>query len=202
MIDIITTEVDWSRMESSIEQVRLRLERAARALNAAGVPYAVVGGNAVAAWVSRVDAAAVRNTRDVDILLERHDMERAKAALESVGFVNRRVPSLGKGGSMDVFLDGPEVKLRDAVHVLWAGEYAVPGAAEPSPPLGKTESTGGFSLVSLDDLPRMKLTSFRDKDRMHLRDLAGVGLVDATWLDRFPPLLAERLKAILDDPEG
>ena len=27
----------------------------------------------------------------------------------------------------------------------------------------------------------MKLTSFRDKDRTHLRDLISVGLVDESW---------------------
>ena len=189
-------------MEQGIAQVRRRLERAAHALRQAGVPYAVVGGNAVAAWVSRVDTAAVRNTRDVDILLRRADLERARAALESAGFVHRRVASLGKAGTMDVFLDGPEAKVRDAVHVLWAGEKAVPDALEPTPELGATESAGTFELIPLEDLLRMKLTSFRDKDRMHLRDLAGVGLVDASWLPRFPAALAERLKMILADPEG
>ena len=73
-------------MEQGIEQVRRRLERAANALAAAGVRYAVVGGNAVAAWVSRVEPAAVRNTRDVDILLSRADFEVAKTALESAGW--------------------------------------------------------------------------------------------------------------------
>jgi hypothetical protein len=194
--------VSWDRMKQGIEQVRARLERAAAALAAAGVPYAVVGGNAVAAWVSRVDAAAVRNTRDVDILLRRADLGRAQAALEAAGFVHRRVASLGKAGAMDVFLDSPEAKVRDAVHILWAGERAVPDAVEPSPELTRTEHTETFDLIPLEDLLRMKLTSFRDKDRMHLRDLAGVGLVDDTWLPRFPAALAARLRAILDDPEG
>jgi hypothetical protein len=64
-------EVSWERMSKAIEKVRQRLFRAARALDQAGVPYAVAGGNAVAAWVSRVDEAAVRNTQGVDILLRR-----------------------------------------------------------------------------------------------------------------------------------
>ena len=194
--------VSWQRMEQGIEQVRRRLERAAKALATAGVRYAVVGGNAVAAWVSRIEPAAVRNTRDVDILLRRADLDAAKAALEAAGFVHRRVASLGKGGAMDVFLDGPEAKVRDAVHILWAGERAVPGAIEPTPELGCTETAENFELIPLADLLWMKLTSFRDKDRMHLRDLASVGLVDESWLPRFPAALAERLRAILDDPEG
>jgi hypothetical protein len=48
-----------------VEKVRDRLRRAVAALETNGVPYAVAGGNAVAAWVSRVDEAAVRNTQDV-----------------------------------------------------------------------------------------------------------------------------------------
>jgi hypothetical protein len=189
-------------MAEGIENVKNRLERAARALNGLGVRYAVVGGNAVAAWVSRVDAAAVRNTRDVDILLRREDMDLAKTALESAGFVHRRVASLGKAGAMDVFLDNPDAKVRDAIHILWAGEKAVPDAIEATPDLGVTEAGDGFDLIPLQDLVRMKLISFRDKDRMHLRDLASVGLVDETWPSRFSPTLGERLQLILDDPEG
>ncbi len=199
---IALAPVSWQRMAEGIENVRNRLDRAAAALGKVGVRYAVVGGNAVAAWVSRVDAAAVRNTRDVAILLRREDMDRARAALEAAGFVHRRVAALGKAASMDVFLDGPDAKVRDAVHILWAGEKAVPGAIEPTPELGFTEPGDGFELIPLEDLVRMKLTSFRDKDRMHLRDLAAVGLVDESWPGRFSDILGERLQLILDDPEG
>ena len=202
MTETTLAPVSWPRMEQGIENVRRRLERAARALAQAGVGYAVVGGNAVAAWVSRVDTAAVRNTRDVDILLRRADSDRARAALEAAGFVHRRVTSLGRAGALDVFLDGPDAKVRDAVHILWAGERAVPDAIEPTPELGRTEPADGFELIPLEDLLRMKLTSFCDKDRMHLRDLASVGLVDAGWLAKFPETLGARLQAILDDPEG
>jgi hypothetical protein len=194
--------VSWQRMAEGIESVRLRMEKAANALNGLGVRYAVVGGNAVAAWVSRVDAAAVRNTRDVDIMLRREDMDQAKIALESVGFVHRRVASLGKAAAMDIFMDGPDAKVRDAVHILWAGEKPVPDAIEATPELLFTERGDGFDLIPLEDLVRMKLISFRDKDRMHLRDLASVGLLDAQWPSRFPPELGGRLQIILDDPEG
>lgn len=200
--EIALQSVSWQRMAKGIDDVKRRLERAAAALAQLGVDYAVVGGNAVAAWVSRVDESAVRNTRDVDILLRREDMALACAALESAGFVHRRVASLGKAASMDVFLDGPDAKIRDAVHVLWAGEKAVPDAIEATPELAKTEKGDGFKLIPLVDLVRMKLISFRDKDRMHLRDLIAVGLVDASWPERFPGELSRRLQMILDDPEG
>ncbi|MBI2478391.1 MAG: hypothetical protein HYV60_07040, partial [Planctomycetia bacterium] len=55
----------FDRMFGAVEKVRERLERACRALEDAGIPYAVIGGNAVAAWVATKDDGAVRNTRDV-----------------------------------------------------------------------------------------------------------------------------------------
>lgn len=85
MGDIELGPVSLDRMVRAVEKVRERLLRSTAALDRAGVLYAVVGGNAVAAWVSRVDEAAVRNTQDVDILLRRGDFERAKTALEAAG---------------------------------------------------------------------------------------------------------------------
>jgi len=55
------------RMVDAVELVRQRLMRASQALQARGIAYAVVGGNAVAAWVATIDRAAVRNTQDVDV---------------------------------------------------------------------------------------------------------------------------------------
>src|SRR6478752_6552811 len=75
------------RMERAVGKVRERLLRATKALNQAGVVYVVVGGNAVASWVATVDEGAVRNTRDVDLLVRRSDLPAIKAALEQVGFV-------------------------------------------------------------------------------------------------------------------
>src|SRR5436309_13121321 len=103
-------------MVQAVERVRQRLLRAAAALEAAGVPYAVVGGNAVAAWVATVDESAVRNTQDVDILLRRTDLEAAKAVLSQAGFVFRHVKGI------DMFLDGPKAKARDAAHIIFASE--------------------------------------------------------------------------------
>src|SRR5450432_3063524 len=189
-------EVSWERMSNAVENVRRRLLRAARALEQAGVPYAVAGGNAVAAWVSRVDEAAVRNTQDVDIVLRRDDLSAARKTLEQAGFVYRHA------ASMDMFLDGPDAKARDAVHIVFASEKVRADYAEAVPDVFESEETETFRLLSLDALVRMKLTSFRDKDRVHLRDLMDVGLVDAGWLERVPAALRARLQELLDNPEG
>ena len=183
------------RMVLSVERVRERMLRASRALGAAGVPYAVAGGNAVAAWVATVDASAVRNTQDVDILLRRDDLEKAARALEAAGFVRRHV------AGMDVFLDGPDARARDAVHVVLAGEKvrpehaaAAPGVEEAQRPAG----AGGVCVVALEALVRMKLTSFRRKDQVHLLDMLQVGLVDESWVQRMGPLLGGRLRELID----
>jgi len=189
-------QVSLERMVRAVEKVRQRLLRAAQALGKAGIPYAVAGGNAVAAWVSRVDEAAVRNTQDVDIVIRRSDLDAAARALGEAGFVHRHVASI------DMFLDGPQAKARDAVHVVFAAEKVRPEYALPAPDVHEGEATESFRILSLEALVRMKLTSFRDKDRVHLRDLLDVGLIDASWCQQFPHELAMRLQTLVDNPEG
>ena len=189
-------EVSWERMSNAVEKVRQRLLRAARALEQAKVLYAVAGGNAVAAWVSRVDEAAVRNTQDVDIVLRHADLFAARTALEHAGFVYRHAANL------DMFLDGADAKARDAVHIVFAAEKVRADYAAPAPDVSESEATETFRLLSLDALVRMKLTSFRDKDRVHLRDLMDVGLIDGSWPERMPTVLRARLQELLDNPEG
>jgi hypothetical protein len=184
------------RMVRAVENVRRRMERAARALSEAGVPYAVAGGNAVAAWVATVDVAAIRNTQDVDVILRRADLPRAKAAMEQSGFVFRHVKSI------DMFLDGPEAKARDAVHLLFAGEKVRSEDLQEVPDVNQVFIKDRVAFAPLEALVRMKLTSFRDKDRTHLRDLIGVDLIDASWHQRLPAELATRLQQLLDTPDG
>lgn len=186
----------WERMIRAVEKVRERLLRATSVLEQAGVAYAVVGGNAVAAWVARVDEAAVRNTQDVDILLRREDLDTACAALSAAGFVFRHVKGI------DMFLDGPDAKARDAVHVVFAGEKVRVDSPLTSPDVSESERIGAFRAVSLEGLVRMKLTEFRRKDQVHILDMIDVGLVDASWVPRLPAPLNERLQTLLDDPEG
>jgi hypothetical protein len=184
------------RMVRAVERVRERLLRATGALEHDHVPYAVVGGNAVAAWVSRVDESAVRNTQDVDILVRRADLAAVQTSLERVGFVYRH------SAGIDMFLDGPDAKARDAVHVVFSGEKVRPGEELPNPDVTESESAGEYRILSLRGLVQIKLTAFRDKDRTHLRDLLGVGLIDAGWKQHYPPELAARLQQLIDTPGG
>ncbi len=184
------------RMVTAVELVRQRLLRSTAALSAAGVPYAVIGDNAVAAWVATIDEAAVRNTQDVDLLIRREDLAAAKAALESAGFVYRKATGL------DLFLDSPTASPRNAVHLAFAEEIVKPGEPAANPKVEESTDLGAFRVINLDALVRIKLTAFRDKDRTHLRDLLSVGLVDQSWITRLPKPLADRLRQILDTPDG
>ena len=176
--------------------VKERLKRAAAALDARRIPYAVVGGHAVAAWVSRIDPAAVRTTVDVDLLVSRSDFEAVKAALEEAGFIHAFTFGI------DIFVDGPNGKAREAVHILFAGERVKPQDAVPSPDLSAAESFEGYRIMGLDRLIVMKLTAFRLKDRVHLLDMIDVGLIDTATVGRLPEPLRGRLEQLLDDPNG
>ncbi len=186
------------RMVLAVERVRDRLLRAAAALESAGVPYAVAGGNAVAAWVATIDAAAVRTTQDVDILLRRADLDAASGALGATGFLRRHIAGI------DMFLDGPTATARDAVHVVFAGEKVRPDYLAPAPDVNEAQSLGEapIRVIALEALVRMKLTSFRRKDQVHLVDMLEVGLIDSSWTSRFAPELGGRLQELIDTPEG
>ncbi|WP_254512732.1 nucleotidyltransferase family protein [Anatilimnocola floriformis] len=194
MVDL--GEFSLDRMVRAVEKVRERLLRATAALNQHQVPYAIIGGNAVAAWVSRVDEAAVRNTQDVDILIRREDLPLAKTALENAGFVYRHAASI------DMFLDGPDAKARDAVHVIFAAERVRPEYLLATPNVDEVDEYKGYSVLNLESLVRMKLTSNRRKDQVHVLDLIDVGLIDQTWVARFPTEIGQRLQTLLDDPSG
>ncbi len=186
----------WERSLMAAEKVKERLRRATAALDAAGVPYAVCGGNAVAEWVARIDEGATRNTKDVDILVRRSDLPAVQAALEAVGFFYHHV------WGVDAFIDGPKGKPSEGVHLLFAGEKVKPGDEQALPEIEDSERGVDFHVASLQALVRMKLIAYRRKDQVHLLDLIGVGQIDATWPARFPPPLGERLQQLLDDPDG
>jgi hypothetical protein len=196
MAEAAVEPVGWERALMAAERVKERLRRATRSLDAAGVPYAVVGGNAVAEWVARIDEDAVRNTRDVDILIRRTDFPAARACLEAVGFIYHELLDI------DTFIDGPQGKPSGGIHLLYAGEKVRRDDDYNLPEIEESERGVEFQVVNLDAVVRMKLIAWRDKDRTHLRDMIGVGLVDATWPARLPAPLGDRLQKLLDDPNG
>lgn len=196
MTEISLKNFSWERMIAAVDAVRERACRAAAALDRAGIPHVVIGGNAVAAWVARVDVEAVRNTKDVDLLVRREDFSRLVAALEAVGFIHQKVADI------DLFLDGPEGSVRSAIHIVYAGERVRPDYFLPAPEVTESEAGPEFAVATLEALVRMKLTSFRLKDKVHLLDLLEVGLIDESWCERFQAELAARLQELIDTREN
>ncbi|MEX2214719.1 MAG: hypothetical protein WD768_11355 [Phycisphaeraceae bacterium] len=186
----------WERMIQAVELVRERALRTARALEGAEIPYAMVGGIAVAAWVARVAPAAVRTTNDVDVLLRREDMDRAKVAMKAAGFIYQHV------NGMVVFIDGPGGTVRAAVKVVMANEKVREDDEAPAPDVSECERFEDYVVLNRDALVRMELTRYRIESRMLLRDMIDVDLVNALWCQRLPAELAGRLQQLLDTPDG
>jgi len=175
----------------AVERVQERLRKVTAALNNAEIPYAVIGGNAVAVWVATADPGATRTTVDVDLLVEKNDLPRISAAFEELGFARHDLRRLV------LFVDPDEPSKRAGVHLVWAGQKVRPSYAHPAP--GVDEGVlveRGFRVLALPALLRMKLTSYRDLDRVHVKDMLRVGLLDAAVRATLPPDLAEKLDAL------
>jgi hypothetical protein len=196
MVATLTLEQGWRRAMKAGDDVFEKAKRASAALDAAGVPYAIIGGNAVAAWVATVDEGAIRYTKDVDILLRREDLSSADAAMAEAGFVREDVVGI------PIYLDGPDGMPSKGIHIIIAGEKVKDTDAVPAPDVAESIRGKEFQIASLEALVRMKLVAYRRKDQTHLTDLVQLNLIDSTWPAKYPPPLDARLQHIIDTPDG
>lgn len=184
----------WEKHVMAIEDVTQRFMRVTAAFDAERIPYAIVGGQAVALWVATKDPDAVRTTKDVDILIRREDLPAVCRAGLSIGMDYFEVMGVG----MLLARDNPNP--RRGVHFLWAGEKVRPENPLASPAIGDIERLeSGRPVVPLIGLVQMKLMANRDHDRVHLRDMIDVDLISRDMLPNLPPELAARLDALLTD---
>ena len=175
----------------AVNRVEKLLRKVSKALDNANIPYAVIGGNAVAAWVATVDEGAVRATKDVDVLVRRNDLAAITDALRPASLLPVEV--LG----VVMFVDRRRPNPKTGVHLVFANEPIRAHYAHPAPdPRSAVRSATGYLVVSLPALVHMKLQSFRDIDRVHIRDLLSVGLLDAALIERLPDDLLRRLREI------
>ena len=79
----------------AIEDVTQRFLRVTAAFDAEHIPYALVGGQAVALWVATREPDAVRTTKDVDILVSRDDLPAVRKAGLSIGMDYFEVMGVG-----------------------------------------------------------------------------------------------------------
>ncbi len=190
--------MEWiMRAERAVEKVRERLLRTCRALEAGGVPYVVIGGNAVAVWVGSKDEGAIRNTKDVDVLLNRVDLPRADKAMSAADF------DMAEVNGVTMFLDRADPMPSRGVHVIFAGEKIKPHDPYPAPLIVKgIRSPEGVDAIELRELLILKLIAFRRIDQVHIADMIRVGLIDDAVAERIPAELRPRLEEIRANPDG
>ena len=187
----------WERYLMAMDAVTDRLNRITTAFTDMGVPFALVGGQAVALWRLQPKTRP-RSELQEDcgrILLQRADLLRkrkrplSKPRLDYVEVVD-----------VGMFLERTDPNPRHGVHLVWADEKVKADDALPTPKIDEREELEpGKSVVSLAGLVRMKLTANRDQDRVHLRDMIGVGLIDRSLLHGLPTVLAARLDVLLNE---
>ncbi len=185
----------WKRIGESMDRVELRLQKVIAILEPTGIPFAIVGGNAVRIWVAQVDPGAVRATNDVDVLIRPENLEQVKQVMAENGYHYR------KAAGLDMFLEGKDDSVRYAIHVVLANQMVKDKDYESNPDVEPSEYGAGIRTLPLERLVRMKLNSFRLKDRVHLLDMIEVGLLNNGWISRFPEPLGERLRVLLENPD-
>jgi hypothetical protein len=175
----------------AMELVERRLRKVTAALDAASIRYAVIGGNAVALWVAKADPSATRTTKDVDLLVERSDLDRISQVMHELGFEKQELRRFV------LFVDPEAPSRRSGIHLVWAGEKVLLSYAHAAPTLTETvRDPEGFWVLDLPALVGMKLTSLRDIDKVHIADLLRVNMVSQRLRGSLPPDLRRRLEDI------
>jgi hypothetical protein len=135
-------------------------------LMAERVPHELIGGLAVLVHVEEADPEHSTLTRDVDLMIRRADLE--------------RVTKIAARHGLRALVYGETSSARNAVHLLFSGEKVRPNQATPNPPIQpEAKSILGVDvfIIPVPDLVRMKLSAYRDKDRVHIGSLDAAGLI-------------------------
>jgi hypothetical protein len=169
------------------------LQKLSVPLERAGVPHELVGGLAVFLHVENADSTHSSLTRDIDVMILREDLPRVVAIAEENGFRFRH------SSGLDMLLYGDTNSARNAVHLLFTGEKVKAAQLEPHPTI-RPVRTGlhgqDFLVIPVGDLVRMKLSSNRDKDRVHIRGMEAAGLITKAVEDGLSEDLGARLRHV------
>jgi hypothetical protein len=169
------------------------LHKIAQVLSHEGIPYELIGGLAVLIHVEEVNPELTALTRDVDLMVRREDLERIKEAAARDGFRFRHT------AGVDMLLYGETDSARNAIHLIFSGELVRPNQTAPNPSIApeKKQIHGGeVMVIPVADLVRMKLSSFRDKDRVHVRGMDAAGLITPEVEAGLSAALSKRLQHV------
>lgn len=167
------------------------LHRITDPLMAENVPHELIGGMAVLVHVEEADPGQSTLTRDVDLMIRRSDLERVKEIALRQGFRFRHTAGL------DMLMHGPSDSARNAVHLIFSGEKVRPNQAAPNPPIQPEKKAvlgREVFVIPVADLVSMKLSSNRDKDRVHIRAMDAAGLITPEVEHGLPEELQGRLR--------
>jgi hypothetical protein len=173
-----------------MDQLFERLRRFHAAMDAAGLSYRIVGGVAAFFHVYDREPDQARSTRDVDAAVARVDLPRIIVAAEKAGFRHKHAAGI------DMLVDADQPGARSAVHLIFIGEKVRPEYLAEIPASDPVRTKEGIWICPVADLVRMKLTSFRLKDKVHIQDLDGVGLITPEIEAALPEPLRERLHEV------
>lgn len=179
-----------SFFETRVQQLFTLAEVVEHAFASAGLEYRVVGGLAAYLYVEEREPDAGRLTKDIDITVRRADLDAIARAVEPFGLVYRHV------AGVDMLVQAGQPSARRAVHMIFSGEKVRPDYSEPVPEIGPCRVLQGVRLVLAADLIRMKLTSFRLKDEMHLKDLDEAGVITPEIEATLSALQQDRLQQV------
>ena len=183
--------------DKHLEQLTATAVRVCNALRQAGIDHRVVGGLAVLFHVQSRDPLAARLTKDVDLAVNRADLPRIAEAVRPLGLEYRHV------AGVDKLVDSVAPKARSGVHLLFAGERVRPTDFEPVPTLSEPGvEDHGILVTSIASIVRMKLISFRLRDKTHLIDMDSVGLITPEIEAGLPDALCERLQQVRAEERG
>ena len=176
--DYLTLLKEASNYYMARGDVFTTLQNLTRRLDEERIPYALIGGLALAAH------GFVRMTQDVDILMTREGLETFKQRFLGRGYV------LAFSGAEKTFRD-TETQVR--IEILITGDY--PGDGKPKPVAFPDPSTvfterGGMRVIPMETLVELKLASGMSAPH-RLRDLADVQDLITTL--KLPLEFAERL---------
>ena len=178
-----------------MNHVQRLLREITHVLDADGIPYAVIGGNAVASWVATIDDGAVRATKDVDLLIRRSDLDAAKVAAAKSEFDFHEV--LG----VPMFLTRVNPNPKTGVHLIIANEFIRDGDLVPAPDVTEaSRGAEGYMVLDLASLVRMKLLANRRRDQVHIEDMLELGLITPEIEQTLSDELRRRLEIIRTTP--
>jgi hypothetical protein len=183
------------RMVNAVERVRRRLHAVSEAFRSARVDHAIIGEQAAAAWVATVDPCAVRSSPAIEVLIRPGDVDRSLPGLCQAGFA-----PVSRGSSL-ALLEAHNPNPRETVTLVIAGEIS-PRHSTAHPDPIESEVLGRLQIVALRPLVVWMLDRDTLIDRVCVRDLLNIGLINQSWTAKLPPILAARLQTLIDTPDG